>query len=203
MMLTIIIVKSLHNIVGQSIAAVIFLYFAAVLVIILALVHMVLEAVQLHNRRKNYQYLKEFENYIQLLAYISSIIFVLPTGHECWCFPSWKWQIGVVAVFLAWLNGIIFFKDLPFIGEPVTMLLHIYRDFLKLIYLPILLILTFGFPAYMLFTRNSIKVRVYTVFVRIEALRLVNIVVVLNTKIYNYVTVALVGKELYLVSIQL
>lgn len=78
------------------------------------------------------------------------IVFVFPVGHERWCCPSWRWQIGALAVFLAWFNSLTLLKDLPLFGQPVTMLFNVYLNFIKLIYLPILLILTFAFPFYML-----------------------------------------------------
>ena len=128
-------------------------------VIILVLLNLVIEAIQFGRRRK--LYLKEFENYLQIFTFVSCIVFVLPFGNSgCWCLPPWKWQIGVVALFLAWFNGIILLKDMPFLGEPVTMLLNVYYNFIKLIYLPILLILTFGFPSYMLFVRELVKVTI-------------------------------------------
>ena len=117
---------------------------------------MAIELVQLIRRRIDY--LKEFENYLQVFTFTSCIVFVSPVSDGCWCLPAWKWQIGVVTVFLAWFNGIVLLKDMPFLGEPVTMLLNVYFNFIKLIYLPFLLILTFGFPSYMLFVRDSIKV---------------------------------------------
>ena len=127
--------------------------------IILVLLNLVIEVIQFVHRQK--LYLKEFENYLQIFMFVSCIVFVLPFGNSgCWCLPPWKWQIGVVALFLAWFNGIILLKDMPFLGEPVTMLLNVYYNFIKLIYLPILLILTFGFPSYMLFVRELVKVTI-------------------------------------------
>ena len=126
-----------------------FLYFAAILLILVSIVYLVFEAIQLIRRRL--QYLLEYENYIQVALFFCSIIYVVPTGDTCWCTPSWKWQIGVVAVFLGWLNCIILLRNWPVWGRPAAMLLNVYLNFAKLVYLPILLILTFGFPFYMMF----------------------------------------------------
>ena len=134
--------------------------------IILALFNLVIEVIQLVRRKV--LYLKEFENYLQVFTFIACIVFVLPLGNgQCWCLPPWKWQIGVVALFLAWFNGIILLKDMPFLGEPVTMLLNVYFNFIKLIYLPILLILTFGFPSYMLFVRDLVQVKTNAMYISI------------------------------------
>lgn len=133
-----------------------FLYFAAIILILIAVVYLAFEALQLYRRRL--QYLLEYENYIQVALFISSFIFVVPTGHACWCTPSWKWQIGVLAVFLGWLNCIILLRNWPVWGRPAAMLLNVYLNFAKLVYLPILLILTFGFPFYMMFVQYDSKV---------------------------------------------
>ena len=117
-------------------------------------IYLFLEALQFYQRLK--QYLSEFENYIQVVMYSLTIIFVYwPHGvpvsdMECWCFPSWRWQIGAIALFLAWFNCCFLLKDWPWVGQPVTMLINVYFNFLTLVYLPILLILTFGFPLYMI-----------------------------------------------------
>lgn len=135
-----------------------FLYFAAVILILISLVYLVFEALQIVRRRL--QYLMEYENYIQIALFICSLIFVVPThGHVCWCTPSWKWQVGVVAVFLGWLNCIILLQNWPVWGRPAAMLLNVYLNFAKLVYLPILLILTFAFPFYMTFVevRNELS----------------------------------------------
>ena len=115
-----------------------------------SLLYLFFELLQLYHRRK--QYLKEFDNYIQVVMYLLTIIFVhWPYGSaDCWCFPSWRWQIGAIALFLAWFNCCILLKYWPWVGQPVTMLINVYLNFFTLVYLPILLILTFGFPLYMI-----------------------------------------------------
>lgn len=118
---------------------------------IFAVMYLCLEVIQFYHRRK--QYLREFENYIQVTLYALTIVFVSPPGlysDECWCFPSWRWQIGAVTLFLAWFNCCFVLKHWPLVGQPVTMLINVYLNFFGLVYLPILLLLTFGFPLYML-----------------------------------------------------
>ena len=92
-----------------------------------------------------------------------TIIFVfLGFVNDCWCAPPWQWQIGALAVFMAYINFLYLLKGLPLLGVyiPINMLFNIVTTFLKLIYLPILLILSFAFPFYMLFVRNSDAVMV-------------------------------------------
>ena len=127
----------------------------------MAVIYLVFEALQLFRRRL--QYLLEYENYIQLALFICSFIFVVPTS-QCWCTAPWKWQFGVVAVFLGWLNCIILLKNWPVWGRPAAMLLNVYLNFAKLVYLPILLILTFGFPFYMMFVREVYIISAANIF---------------------------------------
>lgn len=127
-----------------------FLISSAVIVIITSVFYLLLEPYQLI-RRGYKKYFKDPENYFQIVTYVCVIIFVFPLGHKCWCYPTWKWQIGALAIFLAWINNFILLKHIPHIGQPITMLFNVYINFLLLIYLPILLILTFAFPFYMLF----------------------------------------------------
>ena len=123
----------------------------SVILMIFALMYLVLEGIQLYHRRM--QYFREFENYIQVTMYSLTIVFVYPPGlygNECWCFPSWRWQIGAVALFLAWFNCCFVLKHWPLVGQPITMLINVYLNFFGLVYLPLLLLFTFGFPLYML-----------------------------------------------------
>ena len=127
----------------------------SVILVVFSVIYLILEFLQFCHRRK--RYLKEFENYIQVLTYSLTIIFVHwpHVLEECWCFPSWRWQIGAIALFLAWFNCCFLLKDWPWVGQPVTMLINVYLNFFTLVYLPILLILTFGFPLYMIHAEEA------------------------------------------------
>ena len=133
---------------------------SSVIIIIFCAFYLLLEVSQLfHRGLKKYFIDREnpFQNYYQLVTYVSVIIFVSPVNHICWCFPSWKWQIGALAVFLVWINNFVLLKHVPHVGSNVATLFNIYLNFIKLIYLPILLILTFAFPFYMLFVATEVK----------------------------------------------
>ena len=130
--------------------------FSAVVLIIACICFLPLKINQFL-RRGPRRFFKEPQNYIDVAIYLTVVIFVFPVGHRCWCFPSWKWQTGALAVFLAWINTFVSLRHIPFIGQPITMLFNVYAKFLVLLYLPILLILTFAFPFYMLFI-SSIEV---------------------------------------------
>ncbi|CAI8028560.1 Transient receptor potential cation channel subfamily A member 1 homolog [Geodia barretti] len=125
---------------------------SAVFLILLSLFYLSIETVQVLRRRK--QYLTEGENYIQVLTFLFSMIFVSGFGNECWCAPSWQWQFGALALFLAWFNLVILLKDMPFTGIPINMLFNICLTFVGLVFLPVLLIISFALPFYMLFVRD-------------------------------------------------
>ena len=146
---------------GLSRHLMVFFYFDAAALILTATAYLILELTQLINRVD--RYLKEAENYVQVVMFISVIIFAFPVGqNSCWCLPGWKWQIGALAVFFAWINLLFLLRYIPWlkIGERSTMLLNVYINFAKSIYLPILLLVTFAIPIYMLFVaevRQNIK----------------------------------------------
>lgn len=141
---------------AEKTASVYFLYVASSLCIILSFLFLGLELLKL---KRGENYLKDPENFIQVFSCLLTIIFVLP-GKADWHIPSWRWQIGAIALLLVWLNFIILLKKLPIWGQNITMLLRVYYKFLKLIYLPVLLILMFTFPFYMLlgYIRSSSEV---------------------------------------------
>ena len=124
-----------------------FLVTSAVVAIFSSACYILLELGQLSLHK--WKYFKDPHNWVQVVLYPCVVIFVSPLGHTCWCYPSWRWQIGVVAVFLVWVNYFFLLKHIPHVGQRVTMLFNVYLNFLTVIYLPILLILTFAFPLYM------------------------------------------------------
>ena len=88
-------------------------------------------------------------------TFIFTIIFVFGLVNDCWCAPPWQWQIGALAVFMAYINFILLLKGMPWLGIYINMLLKIVIEFMKLILLPFFLILSFAFPFYMLFVRDA------------------------------------------------
>lgn len=140
------------HITGLSVAEVNHLYGSAVIVILICLLYFVVEIGQMVRRKK--QYLTEGENYVQLLTCFLSIIFVSGFRNDCWCAPAWQWQIGALALFLAWFNFVILLKDMPLTGIPINMLFNICLTFVRLVFLPTLLIISFALPFYMVFVRD-------------------------------------------------
>ena len=95
------------------------------------------------------------EAILRPFTFIFTIIFVFGFVNDCWCAPPWQWQIGALAVFMAYINFILLLKGMPWLGIYINMLLKIVIEFMKLILLPFFLILSFAFPFYMLFVRDA------------------------------------------------
>lgn len=113
------------------------------------------ELLQLVQRRINY--LTEPENYLEVLLIISTVIFTISgQAQDCFCLTGFAWQCGALAVFLAWIDLVLYLKKLPLTGIPINMLQSVVVTFLRLVYLPAILIIAFAIPLYMLFSRVSI-----------------------------------------------
>ena len=122
--------------------------------------YVVLEVFQLIQQQK--KYFAKYENYLQVVMSGIVFFFVFPYDSET-CWPQydesgWRWLFGAVGIFLAWVNTFLLLKDAPLVGLPITMLLNVYYNFIINIYLPLLLVLTFCVPFYMLFFRNDDEV---------------------------------------------
>ena len=65
-------------------------------------------------------------------------------------------------MFMAYINSLLLLKGVPLLklGLYINMLLNIVIEFMKLTILPVLLILSFAFPFYMLFVRDAASVEV-------------------------------------------
>lgn len=132
----------------------------AVIIILLSIIYFVLDILfeimtwQLIARMRD-RYVAVVEVIFRSVTFSLIIIFVFGFWNDCWCAPPWQWQIGAFAIFLAYINLLLLFKGIPLLGVPINMLFHIVITFLKLIYLPILLIFSFAIPFYMLFVRDG------------------------------------------------
>ena len=139
--------------VGQSGSDQRFLAAAATALYFLSCIGVVMEAV--HFRMIGWKYFHDSDNYFRLALYSSIVNFIYGFDNECWCSTHWQWQIGAFTVFLSWLNLIFILKYMPYTAIPINMFVSICVTFLKLIFLPIVLILAFGVPFYMVFVRTA------------------------------------------------
>ena len=127
----------------------------AVVLTLLSILFLVFEFWLRFMMRERQKYFFDYETVIRAGVFLLTIVFVFGYWNDCWCAPPWQWQIGALAVFLAYINIILLLKGMPIIGVPINMLLNIVFTFLRLIYLPFLLIFAFAIPFYMLFVRDG------------------------------------------------
>ena len=134
-----------HN--GQRYVVIVF----GVLVIMLSILRLCIELFQLIKLRL--QYFLDWKNYMEFILYSGSIFFAFVFTTECFCPKScmWQWQIGVVCVFLAWIDFILVVRLVPHIGIYVVMFEKIVKNFIRVAFFAIFLVLSFAFSFYMLF----------------------------------------------------
>ena len=142
--------------IGISRVRLAFIYISAIVVVILSLFRLFLEGIELVTQR--WRYLLDWVNWMEIVLFLSSIIYVWVFHVDCLCPLTWQWQIGVVAVFLGWIDLIVFISKFPFTGIYVLMLVKILYTFLRMLILSVLLVLGFGLTFYLAFTQPEILV---------------------------------------------
>ena len=142
--------------IGISRVRLAFIYISAIVVVILSLFRLFLEGIELVTQR--WRYLLDWVNWMEIVLFLSSIIYVWVYHVDCLCPLTWQWQIGVVAVFLGWIDLIVFISKFPFTGIYVLMLVKILYTFLRMLILSVLLVLGFGLTFYLAFTQPEILV---------------------------------------------
>ena len=133
-----------------------FIYISAIVVIITSLCRLVLEGIQFVTHFSHY--LSDWVNWMEIALYICSIIFVWVFHVDCLCPLTWQWQIGVVAVFLGWIDLIVFISKFPLTGIYVLIFVKIFYTFLKVLILSILLVVAFGLTFYLALTQPELLV---------------------------------------------
>ena len=125
------------------------LIIAAIIVIIFAVIKIFFELFQLWQMRLSY--FLDWVNYLEWVLFVSSIIFAFIFPSPCFCLPNWQWQIGAIAVFLSWIDLIIFFRKFPITGIYIVMFMDIFYIFWRMIILALMLVMAFALSFYMLF----------------------------------------------------
>jgi len=138
---------SIHT--GLSSSAESYMYAADVLIILFSIFQLVLEAIQFWSRKL--EYLLDFENWLEILIFVLSVAFAV--GHlqvDCFCPSKAVWTLGILAIFLGWMNYVIFLRRLPYTGITISILYNIFSTFFELILIAALLVFAFALPFYML-----------------------------------------------------
>ena len=128
----------------------------AVFTILMTLYRFGIEVLQMVQFRL--KYLMDWTNWLELVLYSSTVLFVSVFGAPCLCPQNWQWQFGILAVFLAWINLVLFIQKFPLIGIYIVMFLKIVYTFLWTVVLSLLLLTAFGLAFYMAFYEPVYKV---------------------------------------------
>ena len=98
---------------------------------------------------------RTFYGIVRFLLFVFAIAFASVFTSQCPCISNGQWQVGVLAVFLGWINAITFIKLVPQLGNYVLMFLNVIYSLLKMLILGFLLVMAFGLAFYMLFRNPS------------------------------------------------
>ena len=134
----------------------------AVILIFMSLAFVICEAIFHFLMRETKDVWNHIELMFRIIMFLLTIVFVFGFANDCWCAPPWQWQIGALVIFMAFFNLALLLKTMPWFGVPISMLLNIVVKFLELVYLPIILILSFAFAFYMLFVREGYSVSLWS-----------------------------------------
>ncbi|XP_071487223.1 transient receptor potential cation channel subfamily A member 1 homolog [Diadema antillarum] len=138
------------------------------IIFLLAVINIIREVVQLYFQRRSYFC---FGNLIEWVLYLLAILLVLPlSGIEYHnginIRLAWQWQCGAVAVFLAWINLILFMRRFSVLGIYVIMFIDIFRTFMKFVVVLILFVVAFALAFYTLLMNQQPFHRIEYSFVK-------------------------------------
>ena len=138
------------------------------LILIFASFHLVKEIYQIFTQRMGY--FKQWTNALEWVLYLSTIMFVLPyvfpSASKLRGDPRISWQMGTVAVFLGYMNLILFVQTLNHVGIYVTMFFRVATTVLKTIGLFTLFAVAFSVVFYILF-REQVRHYIVNLFTTI------------------------------------
>ena len=129
------------------------------MVIVLAVFHLAKELYQAI--RTGLEYIQSFQNWNEIFLFPLSIIYVFIFANDCGCPTIWQWQVGIFAVFLAWINLIIIAAEIPRIGIFVLNFKEIFITFMKLVLFSLILVAAFAIVLFMMFYSPTAEVSNY------------------------------------------
>ena len=133
-----------------------YIYFTASAVIFCASFRLLFELIQLCILRLRFIF--NLGNIMEIILFTFSIIYGWVFNSPCLCPEPWQWQIGAIAVFLAWIDLILFFAKFPQIGIYSLMFVKILSTFCKAVFVSALLVIAFALTLHMSFYEPSILV---------------------------------------------
>ena len=130
-----------------------FLIFSSILLILLSLLSLVVNVYTLYVARLTIFKHTRFRVIFEVVLPILILLFVIGFGNDEWCAQRWQWNVGAFCTCLSWLSVLVTLKGFRLTAAPINMLFAIIKNFMEIIYVPLLLIAAFALPFYMLFTR--------------------------------------------------
>ena len=128
-----------------------FLIAADVMIIIFSIIQLLLEFSQMWRRR--IQYVLDLENWLEVLVFVLSIVFAIyhiDREDECFCPDRTTWTVGILAVFVGYMDLIFYLRRVPITGITISIMYNIFTTFLELVFIAALLIFAFALPFHML-----------------------------------------------------
>lgn len=111
------IIADFHSILhaGLSAGDADFIKAAAVLIILFCSIRLVLEIGRFI--RQLHIFFADFDAWVEVPLFIFAIMFVAVFDRECLCPRDWQWQVGIAAVFLVWIDLIIYMRRMRVLGK--------------------------------------------------------------------------------------
>ena len=130
----------------------------AAIVLVTAVIQLVMEIIRWCFSGR--EYFRSLQNYIEIILFPFSIVYVFVFTDACGCPKDWQWQIGLFVVFAAWMNLIIIASEFPKTGTYVIIFKEIFLTFLELLLsFGIILILAYTVILFMMFYSPTAMVR--------------------------------------------
>ena len=129
-----------------------FLVFSSIILMILSLISLGISGYTIYIAKLGIFNQRRFRVLFEAIMPFLIFMFVIGYGNEEWCSQGWQWNVGAFCTCLSWLTLLTTLKGFRLTAAPINMLFAIIKNFLLIIYVPILLIVAFALPFYMLFT---------------------------------------------------
>eukprot|EP00118_Oscarella_pearsei_P020982 m.233078 g.233078 ORF g.233078 m.233078 type:complete len:897 (+) comp40084_c0_seq19:912-3602(+) len=115
------------------------------LVIILAVFYVVVEIMQMVQLKL--KYLQDFRNYLTLVLYICTFVFVIPIGNTR---NLYQLDVGAVCIFLAWMNFLLYLQRFEALGIYIVMFVEVLKTLLVVLGVFLVMIIAFGLSFYVI-----------------------------------------------------
>ncbi|XP_065826122.1 transient receptor potential cation channel subfamily A member 1-like isoform X2 [Oscarella lobularis] len=93
------------------------------------------------------KYFQDFNNYLELTLYITTLLFVIPMGSTR---ELYQLEMGAVAIFLAWMNFLLYLQRFEALGIYIVMFVEVVKTLLVVLGVFFVIIVAFGLCFYVL-----------------------------------------------------